>query len=65
MGSIMTYRLLCELSMKNTAVAHSGQMVYLPTEAPGNKVSILNLHAELVPYYGGLSVSRSASNITS
>lgn len=63
MGSIMTYHLGYELSNKIAAIAaHSGQMVYLPTEAPGNKISILNLHAlddELVPYYGGLSVSGS------
>jgi polyhydroxybutyrate depolymerase len=59
MGSIMTYHLEYELSNKIAAIAtHSGQMVYLPTEAPGNKISILNLHAlddELVPYYGGVS----------
>jgi polyhydroxybutyrate depolymerase len=59
MGSIMTYHLGYELSNKIAAIAtHSGQMVYLPTEAPGNKISILNLHAlddELVPYYGGVS----------
>ena len=58
-GSFMTYRLGYELSNKIAAIAtHSGQMVYMPAEAPGNKIHILHLHAAddgIVPYSGGLS----------
>lgn len=58
-GSFMTYRLGYELSNKIAAIAtHSGQMVYMPTEAPDSKIPILHLHAlndEVVPYFGGVS----------
>ncbi len=58
-GSFMAYRLGYELSDKIAAIAaHSGQMIYTPTVAPGNKIPILHLHAindEVVPYSGGIS----------
>jgi polyhydroxybutyrate depolymerase len=58
-GSFMTYRLGYELSNKIAAIAaHSGQMIYMPTGIPDNKIPILHLHAIndlAVPYSGGVS----------